>query len=252
MTDSEKPDEAQQEPMISLEKSDNDGAPDPLGANATPTEVGAPYFDSEWSPAYAETEIREVDMTKGQPGPDDAAPQQEYNVPPVAPAYPTPPYPTPPYPAPQAPAGFTQDPYAQGGYAPQPPYSEQPPMPQAAPWYPAQQPVYQGVPGYAPSLGLAPQTGQVSAIVAIVVGALLSLTCYGTVIGIAPLVLGIMGVTKANSVTTFWISGQQQAAYEAAESSRKMAMWAWISMAIGIALVVLVVIIIVVIAANAN
>lgn len=193
--------------------------------------VQAPYYESEWSPAYAQTEIQQTpnfqkSVDEGspqaqfggapQPGYGDLTPQPNYGEP-VPPQYPTP------------------DPY--GGYG-APNYG----APAAyVPAYP--QPAAYGSPQAMP-----PQTNTTSAILAIVFSGLLVVGCYTTVIGIAPLVLGIMSLNKSNSVSRLWYVGQQQAAYDAVSSASNLAKWAWISMAIGFAVVILVVVVIIAIA----
>lgn len=162
-------------------------------------------------------------------------------------------------PGPQDP--YAQDPYAQNSNAQNPnaqpsygqaPYSQNP--------YGAPPPAYgqpYGQPGaygyqYGPPPGLAPQTGQVSSIVALVFGGLLTVSCYFTLIGIAPLVLGIMGLTKANSVNGLWMSGRAAEAEDAAASSKKLAMWAWISLGIGVVIAAIIITILIVWAVNSE
>ncbi|GAA4659932.1 hypothetical protein [Gordonia humi] len=126
------------------------------------------------------------------------------------------------------------------------------PLPQAAPpMYGSPYP-YTGQPFAPGAAGPAPQTGQVSSIVALCLGGLLTVSCYGTLIGIAPLVLGIVGLTKSNSVSRLWFAGQYDAATAAAASSKRLAMWAWISLGIGVALAIIAVIVFVVWAVNVD
>lgn len=151
---------------------------------------------------------------------------------------------------------YAAHPYPQNPYEPDP-YQQAAPFPQAAP-PPALYggPAYPAYPGSPQSVfaaqGPAPATAQASSIGAMVVGGILLLSCYGTLAGIAPLVLGILGFTKANSVNRLWLGGQQQDAAAAADSSRKLAMWAWISLAIGIAVTVLAVVLLGVWAMNTD
>lgn len=134
--------------------------------------------------------------------------------------------------------GYAPADYGQAQFV-QPPLPPAVPFPYGAPHpYPGQQ------------QAAAPPTGQVSAIVALVFGGILTVSCYGTLIGIAPLVLGIIGLTKANSVSQLWITGQTTEAVKAAESSKTAAMWAWISLGIGVVLVVIAVIVFIVWVAN--
>lgn len=136
----------------------------------------------------------------------------------------------------------------QAAYPPaQPPYV-QPPYAHAP--YP---PVAYPAAAYPPSpqsvfsvQGPAPATAQASSIGAIVVGATFLLSCFGSAAGIAPLILGILGFNKANSVNRLWLAGDQAAATAAADSSKKLALWAWISLGIGIVLTVLAVVLLVV------
>lgn len=96
-------------------------------------------------------------------------------------------------------------------------------------------PHYPAIPGYrTPYLqGPPPETNSTSAIIVTVFAGLLLVSCYGTLIGIAPLVLGIVSINKGNAVAGYWYAGQGESAYAAVESARKTAMWAWISMGIG-------------------
>ncbi|MCF8603095.1 hypothetical protein L5I01_06930 [Gordonia sp. HY442] len=133
-------------------------------------------------------------------------------------------------------------------YQPQPQYAPQPlpPVSYGSPYpYPGQQ--FRAQPPAAP-----PQTGQISSVVALVLGGILTLSCYGTLVGIAPLVLGIVGFTKANSVGRLWYAGRTTEAAQAAESSKKAAMWAWISMGIGVVLAVIAIVLIVAWAINSD
>ncbi|MCF8609646.1 hypothetical protein L5G28_05640 [Gordonia sp. HY285] len=210
---------------------------------------GQPSNDDDWT-AYEPTQV-------GTPKPDLTKRDVPTSTDPATngpPAYePTQTTPTPP-PLPEP--GYAQSGYAQSGYA-QPGYSEQayaqPPLPPVvAPGpYGAAYP-YPGQQFGAGQPGPAPQTGQISSIVALVFGGLLTVSCYGTLIGIAPLVLGIIGLTKANSVGRLWFAGQTAEASQAAESSKKAAMWAWISLGIGVVLAIIVVIILVVWAVNSD
>ncbi|MGB3708126.1 hypothetical protein [Gordonia sp. (in: high G+C Gram-positive bacteria)] len=228
MVDSDKPDEFRDPKTVNLEKSSTgDAAPvsSPDEVSAAPTEaVGTPYFETEWTPAYAETEIRGIGDqppfgTPAPPVPPPSTPQSDPAAFPPNPVY----------------QGFTADPYGQqqGGYAPQ----------QPMPYYPAPVPAYPGLGYGGVNRGPAPATSQVSSILAIVIGGLLTFSCYGFLLGIAPLILGIVGVVKANSVSRLWFMGQEQEAYAAAESSKKMAMWAWIGMAIGLVITIIIVIV---------
>ena len=129
--------------------------------------------------------------------------------------------------------------YPTPGY-PQPPY---PPNPYPAPYpYPApNRPV-----------SPPPSTGQVSSIVAVCIGAILTLSCYGTLIGIAPLVLGILGLNKSNAVSRMWSAGREVEAVDAAASSKNLAMWAWISLAIGLVIALILIVVFVVWVINAD
>ncbi|MEZ5211013.1 MULTISPECIES: hypothetical protein [unclassified Gordonia (in: high G+C Gram-positive bacteria)] len=141
--------------------------------------------------------------------------------------------------------------------APETPYYDQPadpyyaapaPMPAPAP-YPAPAPApFPYAPSYGPvaAPGPAPATGQVSSIVAIVIGGLFAVTCYGLPVGLAPLILGILGLTKSNASGNYWRTGQAELAVQTAESSKKMAMWAWIAFAIGFVIAVIVVVAIII------
>ncbi|MCF8568933.1 CD225/dispanin family protein [Gordonia sp. HY002] len=131
-------------------------------------------------------------------------------------------------------------------YAPPPLPPAPAPVPYGTPYpYPGQQF------GARPPAG-PPQTGQISSVVAMVLGGILTLSCYGTLVGIAPLVLGIVGFTKANSVGRLWYAGRTTEAAQAAESSKKAAMWAWISMGIGVVLAVIVIVLIIAWAINTD
>lgn len=148
---------------------------------------------------------------------------------------------------------YAQQPYAQQSYAQQPYAQQQGPAPQQPSYY---QP-YPYVPQPAPqavfaSQGPAPQTGQTSSIVALIIGALLLFSCYGTLAGIAPTVLSLLGLTQANSVNRLWMAGQIDAARQAAEESKKKAMWAWISMGIGVIVTIIVVVVVLVLAIQAD
>lgn len=210
----------------------------------TPSDPGKPNDD--WA-AYEPTQIGPVDLTKGAeptpgvydatqiapsgsdrgagPAPYYSAPASEpYYSAPAAPYYSSPPVP-PPAPNPVYPAAAV-------------PY---PPAPVAYPYAPMAYP-QAGV----AALGREPQTGQVSSIIVICVGAIFTLSCYGTLVGIAPLVLGVIGLTKANSVSRYWFAGQRELAQESADSSRTMAKWAWISFGIGLAITVIAIIVIVI------
>lgn len=172
------------------------------------------------------------------------------------PGYGAPDYGTPDYGAPQTPnyseSGYPASGYAAPGYSA--PAGSAPGYPAATPYaapypgyaapgYPAAgYPPGYGVPGYTPPAGPAPQTAQVSSVISLVISGLLVITCYGALAGIAPLVLSILGVTKASSVDRLWMSGQAQAAQDAAAASKKLAMWAWIALAIGVVVTILVII----------
>ncbi|MBM7367870.1 hypothetical protein [Gordonia hydrophobica] len=197
-----------------------------------------PYYESEWSPAYAQTEIRSTspfgapDVVPEQPqSAFDPTAQQGFE----APAYGQP---------------YGQQPYAEQGYG-QPQYATPPAVPPPAYGYGTPyQPV--GAPVYGSANGLPPHVSNTSAILAIVFGGLLVAGCYTTLIGIAPLVLGIVSMNKSNSVSKLWYVGQTQQAYDAIESSKNLAKWAWISMAIGFAVVIAVVLVIVAIAVGTS
>lgn len=132
--------------------------------------------------------------------------------------------------------------------APETPYYDQPadpyfaaPVPAPAPYsVPAPAP-FPYVPSYGPVTGsaAAPATGQVSSIVAIVIGGLFAVTGCCLPVGLAPLILGILGLTKANASGNYWRTGQAELAVQSAESSKKMAMWAWIAFAIGFVIAVI-------------
>lgn len=215
-------------------------APDP---SAPDPSAQAPYYESEWSPAYAQTEIQQT------PNLQKSVDQQ----------------------TPQAQFGGTPQP-GYGDLAPQPNYGEQIPM-----QYPTQEPYggygtpsYGAPQGYAPGYGqpgvypggapgaypnaqsLPPVSSTTSAILATVFGGLLIAGCYTSLIGIAPLVLGIMSLNKSNSVSRLWYLGQQQAAHDAVASASNLAKWAWISMAIGFAVVVVAVVVIIAIVAGTS
>lgn len=100
--------------------------------------------------------------------------------------------------------------------------------------------------------GSPPQSGQTSSLIALVFGGILTVSCYGTLIGIAPLVLGIVGFTRANSVARLWYAGRTAEAADAAESSKKAAMWAWISLGIGVVLAVIAVVLVIAWAINSD
>ncbi|HQK32288.1 MAG TPA: hypothetical protein PLA46_01260 [Phycicoccus sp.] len=143
--------------------------------------------------------------------------------------YPAPPAPT--YSAPQPPTtpppaqptaypgssqayghpAHTQPTFGQPSYG-QPAYGQvnQAPPPSALPqqWIP---PV-----GYAGPQPAYPQTNT-SALVLLIVSGIMTLSCYFTLVGIAPLILGIIAMTKQN---TDW------------EGSRRLARIGWITMAI--------------------
>lgn len=148
-------------------------------------------------------------------------------------------------PNPYAPNPYQQDPYQQDPRQ-QDPYSQAapPPVPYSIAPYPgAAYPAHPASPqSVFAAQGPAPATGQSSSIGAMVVGGILLVTCFATPAGLAPLVLGILGFTKANSVNRLWMAGQRQEAEAAADSSRTLALWAWISCAVGIAVMILAVV----------
>jgi hypothetical protein len=196
--------------------------------------------DDGWA-AYDETQVGKLSLEKNESADPEAYAQTMFNeVPPVAPPY---------TPAP--------DPFAQPESAAPPQYGQpQPqygvPQPQfAQPQYVQPQFVQQYQPmGFGQPM---PRTAQTSAILATVFGGLLVVGCYTTLIGLAPLILGIIGITKSSSVTSLWGMGQYDAARHAALESEKYARWAWISMAIGFAVVVLIIVVVIAIAAaNSN
>ena len=80
-------------------------------------------------------------------------------------------------------------------------------------------------PGYAaPPAAYQARPQNTSAIVLTIISALLSLSCYFTIAGIAPLIFGIMALTKQNADFP---------------ASQRMARYGWIAMAIGGAITVL-------------
>ncbi|WP_051198873.1 hypothetical protein [Gordonia shandongensis] len=199
---------------------------DPAPAAQGDAGVQTPYYESEWSPAYAETQIRQTPPDATPP----ADPAEHYTAPPPYGYAAQPPY--------------TADPFAQGYQAVPPPAGGgYPPM---GPAYSGGQ--YPGGYGAGPVAGPAPADSQVSAILATVIGGLVLASCYGTLLGIAPLVLGIMAINKSNSVSRLWGMGLADQAYDAAESARKLSMWAWISLAIGIAVALVIILVVVIIA----
>jgi hypothetical protein len=110
--------------------------------------------------------------------------------------------------------------------------------PYAAP-YPGSGAAGYGAAGYPPpAAAAAPQTAQVSSVISLVISGLLVITCYGAVAGAVPLILSILAVAKSSSVNRLWLSGQARAAQDAADASKKLAMWAWITLAVGIVLTV--------------
>ena len=186
-----------------------------------------PYYEGEWTPAYAQTEIRstpQFEPPAGPPMPGDQPDQPPYSE------------------APQAGYGYAQPGYGEQGYA-QAGYGQQAygtPYGQPDYGYGAQYPpVGPGV--YGSAQGPPPQVSNGSAIAAVIVGAMLVLLCYTVFIGVGPLVFGILSLTKSSSVANLWYRGFPQAAYEAVESSKNLAKWAWISLAIGVAVVLLIV-----------
>ncbi|GEE01177.1 hypothetical protein nbrc107696_16230 [Gordonia spumicola] len=195
------------------------------------TDSNEPRSD-QWA-AYDETQIAPVSLNKQEaPAPGDVAASDA----PAVPHYENP-----------APAPAYQDPYAQPQYPVVPPYPAQPQYPVAqpqSPWVPQPGQFFQAPPPI--NYGPAPLTAQTSAILATVFGGLLVAGCWTTLIGIAPLVLGIVGLNKANSVGRLWGTGQFDAARYAAEESRRYANWAWISMAIGFTLGLLLVLVLVI------
>lgn len=223
MTTPEDPDQPSGDP-------DRSGAPEQSAGDDTTTTPA-----QDWS-AYEPTVV----AGGAEDGP---LPPQAY------PGYPNPyaEQPSGPQPDVQQPDGGQQL-YGQQQYGQQQ-YAQQPSYPQLQPYAYAPQPSPQAV--FA-AQGPTPQTGQVSAIVALVVGAMLLFSCYGTLAGVAPTVLGILGIIQSNSVNRFWTAGQMDEARRAAEDSKKKAMWAWISMAIGVVVTVVVVVIVVVVALQAD
>ncbi|MFT3716056.1 MAG: hypothetical protein QM774_08960 [Gordonia sp. (in: high G+C Gram-positive bacteria)] len=195
------------------------------------------------------------------PAPDAAVP--DASTPDAATPDPTAVPPTTPYtpdPSPQLYSQPTPPVQADGSVPPVPPgvptYGSAPaqpaaPVPPAVPSYPAAMPgqPYAAAPYGAQPYGVAypapnpmgppPQTGQTSAIVATVISAIMAVTCYGAIVGIVPLIFGILGISKGSSVTNLWNTGQTAAAQKAADDSRKWAMWAWISMGIGLVLFII-------------
>lgn len=153
-------------------------------------------------------------------------------------------------PDPVAPEPPQQDVYPEAGQYP----AQQPAYPQAIPYAAAPgapltpYPMYPGY-GQQPS-GPQPETGQVSSIICLVISGLLTVSCYFTLIGLAPLILSIVALVKSNSVGSLWLSGQTEAAQQAADSSRSLALWAWLSMLIGFVVAVVVVLVIIAIAVN--
>ncbi|WFN92196.1 hypothetical protein ACK8HH_14960 [Gordonia sp. LUNF6] len=204
--------------------------PTPEADGTTPIEnPTTPIADDEWS-AYAQTQIRGVA----------------------------------PHPA--------ENPFEHGAFPAQPPYENAAPPPQPSPVQPAQaygygygygypvaggapaSPQYPAVPGYQSpyTQGPPPESSATSAILATVFAGLLLVSCYGSLIGIAPLIFGIIGINKSNAVAKHWYVGQREAAYAAVESARKMSMWAWISMGIGFLVELVAVLVIVAVAVNAG
>lgn len=97
----------------------------------------------------------------------------------------------PPIQAAYGPPGHDQSSYGQAAYG-QPTYGQAPPPPSALPqqWIPPQ--------GYAGTQPAYPQTNT-SALVLLIVSGMMTLSCYFTVVGIAPLILAIVAMTKQNT-----------------------------------------------------
>lgn len=239
------PDDATQVVPTPAADADASLSPDSSTRQIDGTVPEVPYYEEQWTPAYAETEIRSTSPFEPLAGQPVADAQQPY----TDQSYPDQPYPD------QAPyggaaqSGFAQAGYGQPGYG-QPGYGQsgyaQPGYMYGGQYPPVGQPVYGS------AQGPPPHVGNGSAIGAVIVSALLVMLCYTAVIGIAPLVLSILSLTKSNSVANLWYMGHTQPAYDAIESSKKLAMWAWISMAIGVAVVVLVIVIVIAAYAASN
>ncbi|MFT3899105.1 MAG: CD225/dispanin family protein [Gordonia sp. (in: high G+C Gram-positive bacteria)] len=135
-------------------------------------------------------------------------------------------------------------------YPAQPGYPAQPAYPAPA-GYPGQPGVdaaaygaQYGYPGqaYGQPYGPPPDNNIVLPIISTVLGVLTVFWC----IGIAPLVLGIIGIVKSNSVNTLWSTGDQAGAGVAAEDAKKFGLWGLISfgalVALGVILIIIAVI----------
>ncbi|MFT3660072.1 MAG: CD225/dispanin family protein [Gordonia sp. (in: high G+C Gram-positive bacteria)] len=267
MTDPQNPDEKADDAMTSAPADDTLAAapaePDPavnLSKQPSSAEPGA-YDETQIGAAYTPPTYESPSYeSPSYESPSYQSPSYETPgyVPPVygGPATgPDAPVPGPPAvpPTPEGPPPPAADPYA---FSPMPdPFAapQQAVPPQAMPYQPpAQNPYSVPAPPYSPYGGyqvpgaIPPATGQVSAIICVVVSALMTVSCYFTLIGLAPLIVGIVALVRSNSVETLWRTGQAEAAQRAAESSKTLAMWAWLSMVIGVIVVVLIGIIVLV------
>lgn len=180
------------------------------------------------------------DAGRDQPAAPESAPTEQipqgYEHPSVLPVPPAPSYDA-PYQAPRAPG----DPYAGSSAQPTNPYAATPPPPPYDP-YAAPQPSYDpyaatggqaqqgGYPAYnapgqwqaPPAAYGAPAPQNTSALVLTILSGIVTLSCC--IPGIAPLILGIMALTKQSTDP---------------EASRRLTKWGWIAFGIGLALVVL-------------
>ena len=196
--------------------------------DARPGDFTDPTASPDWtSPAAPEpTPTEQIPQGSDGPGVPPVPPAPSYDSPTQAPRGPADPYagssaqPTAdPYAAPPPPPPY--DPYA----APQPSYD-----PYAATGGQAQQ---GGYPAYAnpgqwpapPAAYGAPAPQNTSAIVLTIISGIVTVSCC--IPGIAPLILGIMALTKQSTDP---------------EGSRRLTKWGWISFAVGMALVVIAVI----------
>lgn len=199
--------------------------PDPAAYAGPHSGPGAPagYEPPSGSPPHAPPD----------PGPyapppsyDPAGPPQPYPsyAPPAAPPYPQPgaePYARPPS---HDPAGHPQPGYAPGGH---PPAAYDPaayPQPYPQPGYaPAAPPYPQPGPGYGPPYGPPPagEGPRTHAIVALVFGVVLALSCYVTPGGVIATILSAQALQKAATEPL---------------RAKRMIKWAWVAMGVNVGL----------------
>lgn len=227
-----------------MSESDKDPRPgeytDPTASPDWTAPSGTGSHEASWGPDAGADRPAEPESAPTEQLPQGSGASGAPGAPPVPPVPPAAASQDAPYPAPRSP----DDPYAGSSTQPTNPYAATPPPPPYDP-YAASQPPYDpyaatggqapqgGYPAYSargqwqapPAAYGAPPQQNTSALVLTIISGIVTVSCC--IPGIAPLVLGIMALSKQSTDP---------------EGSRRLARWGWIALAVGVALVVIAVV----------